>query len=148
MALIDNITEQVIKVPLTETTKEGVLKELLQLLTATGKVQDETAALNALLERESRGSTGLENGVAIPHAKTDAVAGVLVAIGIAPQGIDFEAHDGQPSKAFFLILAPSDQSSAHIEALSEIARMTRSAAFLRTLIGSENPEEVVELIRD
>ncbi len=148
MALIDKITENVIKVPLQAVTKNDVLKELLDVLVAGGSVKDETKAYNALLERESKGSTGLENGIAVPHAKTDAVDDIQIAIGISSAGIDFQALDGQPSKVFFLILAAPDQSGAHIEALSEIARMTRSAAFMRALVGSLNAKEVVELIRE
>ena len=148
MALIDKITENVIKVPLESTTKTDVLRELLDILVAAGAVNDETAAYNALLERESKGSTGLEAGIAIPHAKTDAVESIQIAIGISPEGIDFQALDGQPSKVFFLILAAPDQSGPHVEALSEIARMTRSAAFMRALVGSLNAREVLELIRE
>lgn len=148
MALIDKITENVIKVPLIATTKAEVLRELVDILVDSGSITDGTAAYNALLERESKGSTGLENGIAVPHAKTDAVAEIAIAIGIAPHGIDFQALDGQKSTAFFLILAAPDQSGSHIEALSEIARMTRSAAFMRALIGSRDAREVVELIRE
>lgn len=148
MALIDKITEDVIKVPLEATTKDEVLKELLEVLTRSGAVKDETDAFNALLERESKGSTGLADGIAVPHAKTDAVESIQIAIGISPGGIDFQALDAQPSRVFFLILAAPDQSGVHIEALSEIARMTRSAAFIRALVASATAKEVVELIRE
>lgn len=148
MALIDKITENVIKVPLVSTTKADVIRELLDLLVAAEAVKDDATAYNALLERESKGSTGLEQGIAIPHAKTDAVENIQIAIGISPGGIDFQALDGQPSKVFFLILAAPDQSAPHVEALSEIARMTRSAAFMRALVGSLNAKEVLELIRE
>jgi fructose-specific phosphotransferase system IIA component len=148
MALIDKITEDVIKVPLESTGKNDVIAELLDVLAQAGKVKDTDTAYAALLERESRGSTGLEKGIAVPHAKTDAVEGLTVAIGLAPEGIDFQALDGQPSKIFFLILAAPDQSGPHIEALSEIARMSRSDAFMRTLLSSHSPKEVIELIQE
>jgi len=148
MALIDKITESVIKVPLEATTKTDVLRELVDILVRNGSITDGAAAYNALLERESRGSTGLENGIAVPHAKTDVSDEIAIAIGIAPDGIDFQALDGQKSTAFFLILAAPDQSGSHIEALSEIARMTRSAAFMRALVASRDAREIVELIRE
>jgi nitrogen PTS system EIIA component len=148
MALIDKITENVIKVPLESTTKQDVLGELLDIVVHAGKVKDRAAAYNALLERESRGSTGLEKGVAVPHTKTEAVDELTVAIGLAPAGIDFDAADGQPSRIFFLLLASPHQAGPHIEALSEIARMSRSDAFLRALLSSRSPRDVIDLIRE
>ena len=148
MALIDLITEDVVRVPLTSTTKFDVLKELVDVLSQAGKLSEPEKVIDALQKRESLGSTGLENGIAVPHCKTDAVDTLTIAIGIAPQGLDFEALDGNPSTLFFCMLAPPDQSGPHIEALSEIARLTQSQAFCRTLIASRTPEEVIELFRD
>lgn len=148
MALIDLITPEVIKVPLSATTKSGVIEELTELLVSAGKIAEAGPVLDALQQRESLGSTGLEKGIAVPHCKTTAVDTVTLAIGIAPEGIEFDAIDGQPSTLFFCMLAPPDQSGPHIEALSEIARLTQSQSFCRLLIGSQSPAEVVELFRD
>ena len=148
MTLIDTITEEVIKVPLEHVGKPEVIRELLDVLTAAGKIKAPDRAYNALLERESKGSTGLGAGIAVPHAKTDAVDTLTIAIGVSPAGVDFQALDGQPSKLFFMLLAPPDQSGPHIEALAEIARLTRSPAFLRALIGAKSGAEILELLRD
>jgi nitrogen PTS system EIIA component len=148
MALIDKISEAVIKVPLVSTTKHEVLQELLDILIEAGKVKNRQVAYDALLERESRGSTGLEKGIAVPHTKTNAVDELTIAIGLAPQGIEFDAADGQPSKLFFLLLAAPTQAGTHLEALSEIARMSKSDAFLRTLLSARSPQEMIELFRD
>ena len=148
MALIDLITEDVIRVPMTSRTKLEVIHELAQLVADAGKVDDVDRVVDALLERERKGSTGLESGIAVPHSKIDLASGLVLAIGIAPDGIDFDALDGEPSKLFFLLLAPPDQSGPHIEALSEIAKLTQSKAFCRALIGSANPAEVVELFTE
>lgn len=145
MAIIDLIVPEVIKVGLTSTDKPAVLRELLQILVDAGKVTDRDTVLDAILKRESLQSTGLEAGFAVPHAKTTAVSELTLAIGIAPDGIDFDAIDQQPSKLFFLMLAPPDKSGPHIEALSEIARMSKSRAFCSALIHAENAEEVMEL---
>jgi len=145
MAIIDLIVPEVIKVGLTSTDKPSVLRELLQILIDAGKVTDKDAVLDAILKRESLQSTGLEAGFAVPHAKTTAVSELTLAIGIAPDGIDFDAIDQQLSKLFFLMLAPPDKSGPHIEALSEIARMSKSRAFCSALIHAENAEEVMEL---
>jgi len=148
MTLIDLIDEDVVKVPLEHTGKAEVIRELLDTLAGNGKLSEVERAYNALLERESQGSTGLEHGIAVPHAKTDAVETLTVAIGISPNGIEFGAMDGQPSKLFFLLLAPPGQSGPHLEALSEIARLSRSEAFLRALISSRSPTDVLELLRE
>lgn len=148
MALIDLITTDVIRAPLSSTTKYDVMRELVEVLAKAGKIPDTPAVLDALMQREAKGSTGLEMGIAVPHCKTEAVDSLVLAIGIAPGGVEFEALDGQPSKIFFLLLAPPDQSGPHIEALSEIARLTQSTSFLNALAESTSPEEVVELFAE
>jgi fructose-specific phosphotransferase system IIA component len=148
MSLIELIDENVVKVPLAASTKNDAISELLDLLVDGGKVRNRDRALDALLERESQGSTGLESGIAVPHAKTDAVDSLVVAIGVSPAGIDFQALDGQPSRLFFLMLAPPDQSGPHIEALAEIARLARSQAFIRALIASGSAKDVIDLLSE
>lgn len=148
MALIDRITPGVIKVPLTESTKDGVIRELIELLVGAGKVKDFARSYDAVLAREALASTGLENGIAVPHAKTLAVADLAVGIGVAPKGVSFAALDGKPSYLFFMLLAPPDKSGPHIEALAEIARLTRSAAFTRALRAAASPDEVMDLFKE
>lgn len=149
MSLSDLIRPEVVKVPLASRAKSDVIGELLDVLVDADKLTGERdRAMNALLERESLGSTGLESGIAVPHAKTDAVRRLTLAIGIAPEGIDFESADGEPSKIFFLMLAPPDQSGPHIEALAEIARLARAPSFLKALSRAESPQEVVDLLNE
>lgn len=148
MALIDLIREEVVRIPLAAGTKEGIIRELVQTLAAAGKVSDPEAAVRAVLDREAKGSTGLGEGVAVPHGKTPVVQSLAIAVGVAPRGVDFEALDGKPTSLFFLILAPPDQSGPHIEALAEIARLCHSKAFCRTLVAARDAREVVELFQD
>jgi fructose-specific phosphotransferase system IIA component len=148
MSLIDLIEEDVIKVPLESNTKDGVIEELLNLLVQSGKVGDRQQALSALLERESLGSTGLEMGIAVPHAKTVSVDTLTLALGVSPSGIDFQAADGEKSRLFFLMLAPPDQAGPHIEALAEIARLARSPAFLKALANAGSAREIIELLSE
>ena len=148
MALADLIQPEVVKVPLTGKTKNEVIRELAQVLLDAGRIPALEAVVDALLTREALGSTGLEMGIAVPHAKTAAVRQLTAAIGIAPQGVDFQSADGQPSKLFFLLLAPPDQSGPHIPALAEIARLAKSPTFLRLLAGASSAQEVADLIRE
>jgi nitrogen PTS system EIIA component len=145
MAIIDLVAPEVIKVGLEAKDKPSVLRELLQILIDAGKVTNKDEILSALTKRESLQSTGLEAGIAVPHAKTQAVSALTLAIGICAEGIDFDAIDQQPSKLFFLMLAPPDKSGPHIEALAEIARMSKSKAFISALIAAKDAQEVMDL---
>jgi len=120
----------------------------VEVLRDAGKISDVDLVYDALMKRESLGSTGLEQGIAVPHAKTPAVNSLTVALGISPKGIDFQAIDGELSKLFFLLVAPPGQSGPHIEALADIARITKSQAFCRTLASATTPAEVVELFTE
>ena len=94
MTLISLVAEDIVKVPLTSDNKPDVLREMVQILKDAGQIEDFDAVLEAVRQREDKGSTGLEDAIAIPHGKTDAVSTLKLAIGIAPQGIDFDCLDG------------------------------------------------------
>ena len=147
MALIDLLVPQVVKTPLTSTDKPDVLRELVQILADAGQIDNMDAVLAAVQDREDKQSTGLESGIAVPHGKTPAVDNLKLAIGIAPDGIDFNSLDGNPATLFFLLVAPPDQSGPHVEALAEIARLARSKAFCQALVRAASADEVVDLIR-
>jgi len=148
MAIVDMLTPEVIKVPLVSRNKDEVLKELVEILAKAGKISNLERALDAIKKREDMGSTGLEEGIAVPHAKTDTVDKLTMAIGISPDGVEFDALDGKPSHIFFLMLAPPDQSGPHIQALAEIARMARSKAFINALKNAKSSEEVLNLFKE
>ena len=121
MSLIDLVQEKIVKIPLVSTDKADVLRELVQILKDAGEIEDYDAVLRAICEREEKLSTGLESGIAVPHGKTEAVSTLKLALGIAPQGIDFASIDRKPSQLFFMLVAPPNQSGPHVEALAEIA---------------------------
>jgi fructose-specific phosphotransferase system IIA component len=147
MALIDMVVEKIVKIPLESKDKPDVLRELVQILKDADEIDDFDTVLKAVQEREDKQSTGLEKSFAVPHCKTAAVSSLKLAIGIAPQGIDFDSLDKEPSKLFFLLLAPPGQSGPHVEALAEIAKLAYSNAFCKALIRSDNAREVVELMK-
>jgi PTS system nitrogen regulatory IIA component len=148
MALVDMVSPEIVKVPLESTGKPAVLRELVQVLKDAGRIADTENALAAVNQREQLGSTGLELGIAVPHAKTGAVKTLTLAIGISPQGIDFSALDGKPSRLFFLMLAPPNQPGPHVQALAEIAKLSRSRSFCDALMSARSAGEVVRLFRD
>ena len=147
MSLIDLIEEKVVKTPLESKDKPEVLRELVQILKDAGEIEDFQSVLKAVQEREEKQSTGLELGIAVPNCKSPAVTSLKFAMGIAPQGIDFDSMDGQPSKLFFLLVAAPNQAGPHVEALAEIAKLARSKAFCNALVAAENAKEIVELMQ-
>jgi fructose-specific phosphotransferase system IIA component len=145
MAVINLIEEDIIKIPLAAKTKPDVIKELVDVLKKAGKIEDAESVFRAVMLRENMGSTGLEKGIAVPHAKTHKVNNLVLAIGVSPEGIDFDSLDGEPSKLFFLLIATPQQAGPHIEALSEIARLTRSSNFCKLLLNAKTPKEIVDI---
>ncbi|OQY34509.1 MAG: hypothetical protein B6241_04365 [Spirochaetaceae bacterium 4572_59] len=145
MALLDLLEEKIIKVPLESDNKTEVIREMVEVLSTAGKISNPESVIAAVLEREAMGSTGLDKGIAVPHAKTTEVNDLCVALGISNNGVDFDALDGEDSHLFFMIIAPPNQSSQHIQVLSEIAGIAKSSAFCRMLKNSENAKEVLEL---
>ena len=145
MAVVNLIEEDIIKIPLEAKTKPDVIKELVDVLKKDGKIEDAESVFRAVMLRENMGSTGLEKGIAVPHAKTHKVNNLVLAIGVSPEGVDFDSLDGEPSKLFFLLIATPQQAGPHIEALSEIARLTRSSNFCKLLLNAKTPKEIVEI---
>ena len=147
MALIDLVEEKIIKLPLESKNKPDVLREMVQILKDAGEIDDFDAVLKAVQSREDKCSTGLEDGIAVPHCKTPAVSTLRLSIGISHEGIDFDSLDGKLSKLFFLLVASPNRSGPHVEALAEIAKLSRSKAFCKALISSDNARKVVEMFK-
>jgi len=150
MNLIDVLEENLIKVPLVSTTKSDVLEELVDVL-AEGKgfsIQERNAVLDAVMNRESLGSTGIGKGICIPHAQSDAIENINVVVGVAKDAIDFDSPDNLKSKLFFLVVASTHSASSHVEVLASIARSCSSGSFRRMLESCKNPKEVVQLFND
>ena len=147
MALIDLVIPEIVKIPMESKDKPDVLRELVGVLKDAGQIEDSDTVLKAVQEREDKQSTGLEAGIAVPHCKTAAVSSLKLAVGIAPEGIDFDSLDGEPTKLFFLLVAAPEQSGPHVEALAEIAKLARSKAFCQALASAGNAQTVVELMK-
>lgn len=150
MNVLDVLDKDLVKVPLNGIDKLGIIGELVDVVTkAKGySPQQHDDILNAVLARESLGSTGIGNGIAIPHAKTDAVDHVSMVVGISRIPVDFSSPDDMKSRIFFLVLAPSKEASAHVELLASIARTCTSQIFRRMLEQSKSRDEVVRLFME
>ena len=146
MKFIEHIDPGNIKLGLEGQRKDEVIEELVELLVESCHVSDADTILDAVLSREREGSTGLEKGVAIPHAKSDAVNRLCIAIGISREGIDFEALDGKPSQLFFLMVAPTSESGPHVQAIAKIVKMIKIDRFRSKLLKAQQPQEVIDAI--
>lgn len=127
--------------------KQDILRELVDVLAGVKDIGDKKLILKALLERESLGSTGIGQGIAIPHGKTDKVSELISVLAISKKGVNFEALDGEPVYIFFLLVAPKDAAGPHLKALAQISRMLRDTYFCDLLRRCESTEQVYDLIR-
>jgi fructose-specific phosphotransferase system IIA component len=126
---------------------EDVLAEMARRLAAAGVVRDVSDLTHRLIEREKLGCTGLGSGVAIPHCKSKDVQDIVLAIGLAPQGVDFHAPDGRPVTLIFLILSPADQPAAHLQTLARISRLLRTPGISDNLRRAATREELLEALK-
>ncbi|MFA6507870.1 MAG: cation:proton antiporter [Treponemataceae bacterium] len=129
------------------TNKEEIISELAGILHVAGKISDRVLVTDDVLLRERTMSTGMQHGVALPHAKTDGAIELCVAIGIKKDGVDFEAIDEEPSRLFILIASPKKTSGPHIQFLAAIGAVLKKAEIRERLIKARTKEEVVALIR-
>ena len=148
MKITDFLSVKGIKVDLEATDKEGILKEMVDLLGEVKDVGDKKNILRALIERENLGSTGIGQGIAIPHGKTDKVDGLVAVLGVSRKGVNFEALDGEPVYIFFLLIAPEESAGPHLKALARISRMLKDKYFRELLKKSKDDKEVLKIIEE
>ena len=139
MLLAQLLTPDRIRVPIQAGDKPGVLRELTQFLAARSG-GDYAAILAAVEEREQVLSTGIGFGIAIPHAKSPSVGELWLVGGSRPEGVAFNALDGEPVRLFFLLVGPESAAGEHVKALSRIARLVRREAVRDALLGAPTAE--------
>ncbi len=140
------LSKELVILNLAATTKEALIEELVDVLAQSGRVKDKKAALKAAMERERKMSTGLQNGIAIPHGKTDTVESLVASIGIKREGLDFDSLDGQPCQIFLMTLSPASRTGPHIQFLADISRTLHDPAIRQQVLDAKTEEEVVELL--
>lgn len=147
MLLSDILTTVRVRVPLQGTTKDEVLRELVDTLEQAGDLNDAEAALKVVQEREQVLSTGIGFGVALPHGKTDACPELAIAAGVAPNGVEFNALDGEPVQLIFMLVGPESQAGAHIKALSAISRLVRQPELRQRLMEAPDADTFLDTLR-
>lgn len=146
MKLLDFLDRERIVPDLRASDKGGVLEELAAVVAADCGAPDGQTVVGVLLERERLGSTGIGEGVAIPHGKLDGLDRVVAAFGRSRGGVEFESLDGAPVHLVFLLLSPADSASTHLMALARISRLLKSHSFREELLSAGTRDELFEII--
>jgi len=133
-----------IKVSLEGRDKEEVIEEMVDLLVRSGRVTNREAAIEAINAREGKRSTGIGEGVALPHGKSSSVEQLTGALGISAAGIEFDSADGAPAHLVLLVVADARHPGPHVECLAEIARLLRTPGFYKRMISCSTPQEVFD----
>jgi fructose-specific phosphotransferase system IIA component len=147
MRITDFLTKENVVVPLAGSGKEAVIRELCARLAATGAIDAVEPLFEAAMSRERLGSTGIGDGVAIPHAKTRGVKKLTAAVGVAHGGVDFDAVDDQPVRLVFLLLAGEEATAAHLKALARISRLLKNTGFRDKAARAVDADGLFDLVR-
>jgi PTS system fructose-specific IIA component/PTS system nitrogen regulatory IIA component len=150
MRMSDFVVREAIIPELAATTKEGVIREMVEALRGVGyfKGADPEDIVKAILKRELLGSTGIGRGVAIPHTKHASVDRLIGTVAISRAGVPFDSLDGEPVYVFVLLISPQDRPGDHLRALENVSRSLRDDAFVRALRGAKTREEVLHLLEE
>lgn len=146
MKITKLLTSDTILLSMTSTQKINAIEELVNVLDEAGKITDKVAFKDAILKRESQSTTGIGDGIAIPHAKTAVVKEPAIVFGKSEAGVEYEALDGQPSHLFFMIAAPEGANNTHLEALARLSGMLMNEGVRKQLLNATSKKEVLEII--
>ena len=145
MVLEKIISRERIKLNISDLDKWSVIEDLAALIADTCE-SDREVLVTDTLEREEKGSTGIGEGIAIPHARTTGVTELVGALGISKEGIDFESSDGRLCHLIFLILAPPEESTRYLKALSAVAFIGKDPESVSRLKSAASPDEVIAIL--
>ena len=126
--------------------KAAIIAEMVDAMQAQGLIQDRDEIINAVMEREEKGSTGMQHGVAVPHGKADSVKELVAAFGIKRDGVDFDSLDGQPCRIFILTVSSTLLAGPHMSYLAEISRVISKPDVREKLLASTARDEIIKII--
>lgn len=148
MKIMDFLSKNAIITDIKATKKYDVIVELVNTLIDAGEVEKRFGPklIEALMSRESLGSTAIGQGVAIPHAKSACVTKLVAAFGLSKKGVDFDSLDGEPGYIFFLLLAPQESAGPHLKALARISRLLKDKYFRDSLRACVDNKSIIKII--
>lgn len=148
MNITDILSPTAVKMPLIATEKRAVIDELVDLLDDAGLITQPDTLKQVVWEREQQRSTGIGEGLAIPHGKSNCSTELVMAIGRPEKPIDFQAVDGEPVQLVVLLASPPDKTSDHIQALGKISRLMSNPKFRARAYAAETAEELYQLFEN
>ncbi len=146
MRITDLLSEKAITLQGKAKNKTEAIDELVDLMMENGNIKDKEAYKKVVLKREEEGTTGIGEGIAIPHGKTDAVTKPGLAAMVIPEGVDFNSLDGSPAKLLFLIAAPNTKDNVHLDVLSRLSTLLMDTEFREALYKAKSPKEFLKCI--
>ena len=148
MKLTDILDESSIVANLQANDKAEALEILVEAMTMNTEAVNKEEILNVLLEREELGSTGIGDGIAIPHGKSSEITQIISGFGLSKQGIAFDSLDGKPAHLFFLLVAPENSVGTHLKMLARISRMLKNLDFRERLLKANSQHEIYQIISE
>ncbi|MFB5760400.1 PTS fructose transporter subunit IIABC [Paenibacillus medicaginis] len=145
MRITDLMIKETMIMDMQATTKEAAIDELIASLAASGRINDPVLFKEMILKREGESSTGIGNGIAMPHAKTKAVNEPTIVFAKSSKGVQYESLDGQPANIFFMIAAPEGAGNTHLRTLAALSRLLIDNDFIDQLMNTRTPDEVTAL---
>ena len=146
MRLTDILTVDRVKIPLSNTDKEKIIEEMVELIHESVKLENRSEVLKAVLDREAVMSTGVGDEVAIPHGKSEGLKDIIAALGVTKEPIDFNSLDDKPVRLVWLLIGPQDKTGPHLKALSRISRLMHKQEFRDRLIQTLGPKQAIDVI--
>lgn len=147
MKISDILDESVVRVKLKGRSKDEIINEMIAIVNHSSKITDIEKVREAIFEREKIMSTGVGNGFAIPHGKSDAVLDIVAAFAITEEPIDYESLDEQPVHLIFLLIGKDSMVGPHIKLLSRISRLMNKEDFRKKLLDAKTPKEVIDIFK-
>jgi mannitol/fructose-specific phosphotransferase system IIA component (Ntr-type) len=147
MNLTEILSPHAVKVPLEAADKKGAIDELIDVLAASSGIRDVRGLKDAVWQREQQRTTGIGEGLAIPHGKCASTSRLVMAVGRPAVPLEFDSVDRKPVKLIVLLASPPNKTSEHIQALGKISRIMANPAFRESVYNAQTPEELFELFR-
>lgn len=147
MKILDVLLKEAILSDLKADDKKGVLEELVTPVARIADINHDYL-VKVLMERERLGSTGIGEGIGIPHGKVKDLESLVLGFGLSRKGVDFDSMDGQPAYIFFLLLTPENSTGLHLKLLARISRILKNDLFKQKLLGATNRDEIYSIIKE
>ncbi|MBC2716839.1 MAG: PTS sugar transporter subunit IIA [Desulfobacteraceae bacterium] len=146
MKILDFLDPKTIITELKATDKKGVLEELTLPVSEITQIEHKEL-VRVLIEREHLGSTGIGNGIGIPHGKLKNLPSLILGVGLSRKGVSFDAMDKKPTHIFFLLLSPDNSTDLHLKLLARISKILKEASFKDKILYASDKDEVLRLIQ-